>query len=70
MTREHRRGQLDDLRDLNLLQLENLGDPEISTRIDAYDPKTGDLLCWAGENHRFAVPVPTFHDGVLYTSRG
>jgi outer membrane protein assembly factor BamB len=41
-----------------------------TTRVDAYDPKTGGLLWWAGENHRFAVPVPTFHDGVLYASRG
>jgi outer membrane protein assembly factor BamB len=41
-----------------------------TTRLDAYDPKTGALLWWAGESHRFAVPVPTFHDGVLYASRG
>jgi outer membrane protein assembly factor BamB len=41
-----------------------------TTRVDAYDPKTGELLWWAGESHRFAVPVPTFHDGVLYASRG
>jgi outer membrane protein assembly factor BamB len=39
-------------------------------RIEAFDPATGKLLWWAGEPHRFAVPVPTFHDGVLYTSRG
>ncbi len=41
-----------------------------TTRIDAYDPKTGALLWWAGEPHRFAVPVPALHDGVLYMSRG
>jgi outer membrane protein assembly factor BamB len=41
-----------------------------TTRVDAYDPRTGELLWWAGESHRFAVPVPTFHDGVLYASRG
>jgi outer membrane protein assembly factor BamB len=41
-----------------------------TTRIDAYDPSTGALLWWAGEPHRFAVPVPAFHDGILYMSRG
>jgi outer membrane protein assembly factor BamB len=39
-------------------------------RIDAYDPRTGTLLWWTGEPHRFAVPVPAYHDGVLYVSRG
>ena len=41
-----------------------------TTRIDAYDPKTGGLLWWTGEPHRFAVPVPAFEDGVIYMSRG
>jgi outer membrane protein assembly factor BamB len=41
-----------------------------TTRIDAYAPETGRLLWWAAEPHRFAVPVPAFHDGVLYMSRG
>ncbi len=41
-----------------------------TTRIDAYDPSSGALLWWTGEPHRFAVPVPAFHDGVLYMSRG
>jgi outer membrane protein assembly factor BamB len=39
-------------------------------RVDAYDPKTGTLLWWVGEAHRFAIPVPAYHDGVLYLSRG
>jgi outer membrane protein assembly factor BamB len=39
-------------------------------RIDAYDPATGAPLWHAGAPHRFAVPVPSFHDGVIYTSRG
>lgn len=39
-------------------------------RIDAYDPKTGAFLWHAGEVSRFAVPMPTSHDGVLYASRG
>lgn len=39
-------------------------------RIDAYDPASGEPLWHVGEPHRFAVPVPAFHDGVLYASRG
>ena len=39
-------------------------------RVDVYDPATGTLLWWVGEPHRFAIPVPTHHDGVLYMSRG
>jgi outer membrane protein assembly factor BamB len=41
-----------------------------SERIDSYDPRTGKLLWWAGEPNRFPIPVPAFHAGVLYTSRG
>src|SRR5687768_3328610 len=37
ITPEIRRGQLDDLRELNKIQLENLADPEIATRIEAYE---------------------------------
>lgn len=39
-------------------------------RIDAYDAKTGTFLWHAGDNSRFAVPTPVFHDGVIYASRG
>jgi outer membrane protein assembly factor BamB len=39
-------------------------------RVEAFDPATGELLWWAGPSHRFAIPVPTYHDGVLYMSRG
>jgi outer membrane protein assembly factor BamB len=39
-------------------------------RLEAYDPRTGDLLWHAGEPHRFAIPVPTFDGAVLYASRG
>jgi outer membrane protein assembly factor BamB len=39
-------------------------------RIDAYDPKTGTLLWWVGEEHNFAIPVPAYADGVLYMTRG
>jgi outer membrane protein assembly factor BamB len=41
-----------------------------SARIDAYDPKTGKLLWYTGEPNRFPIAVPTFHAGVVYTSRG
>jgi hypothetical protein len=37
ITREIRRQQLDDLQELNRIQLENLADPEIATRIEAYE---------------------------------
>jgi outer membrane protein assembly factor BamB len=39
-------------------------------RVDAYDPANGKLLWWLGSSHRFAIPVPAYHDGVLYMSRG
>jgi outer membrane protein assembly factor BamB len=41
-----------------------------TSRVDVYDPATGELLWWVGGPHRFAIPVPSFHDGVLYLSRG
>jgi outer membrane protein assembly factor BamB len=41
-----------------------------SERIDAYDPRTGELLWYTGEPNRFPIPVPTFAAGVLYASRG
>jgi hypothetical protein len=37
ISRGIRRQQLDDLRELNRIQLENLADPEIATRIEAYE---------------------------------
>jgi outer membrane protein assembly factor BamB len=39
-------------------------------RIDAYDAKTGAFLWHAGQESRFAVPTPVFHDGIIYASRG
>ncbi len=39
-------------------------------RLEAYDPRTGELLWHAGGAHRFAIPVPTFDGAVLYASRG
>lgn len=41
-----------------------------SERLDAYDPRTGQLLWYAGDSNRFPVPSPVFHNGVIYTSRG
>jgi outer membrane protein assembly factor BamB len=41
-----------------------------SERIDAYDPRTGALLWYTGTTNRFPIPVPVFHDGMIYMSRG
>jgi outer membrane protein assembly factor BamB len=39
-------------------------------RLDAYDPATGEWLWHTGEANRFPIPVPAYHEGVVYTSRG
>jgi outer membrane protein assembly factor BamB len=41
-----------------------------SQRVDAYNPRTGELLWHVGNPHQFPIPSPTYHDGVLYMSRG
>ena len=41
-----------------------------SERVDAYNPRTGELLWYTGGTNRFPVPSPLFHDGVIYMSRG
>jgi outer membrane protein assembly factor BamB len=41
-----------------------------SQRVDAYDPRTGAFLWHVGGSNQFPIPVPTFHDGVIYMSRG
>ncbi|HET8774481.1 MAG TPA: PQQ-binding-like beta-propeller repeat protein [Thermoanaerobaculia bacterium] len=41
-----------------------------SERLDAYDPRTGQLLWYTGDANRFPVPSAVFHDGIVYTSRG
>lgn len=41
-----------------------------SQRVDAYDPRTGEFLWHVGGSSQFPIPVPTFHDGVVYLSRG
>ena len=39
-------------------------------RVDAYDPRTGTLLWFTGGANRFPIPMPVFHDGLIYMSRG
>jgi outer membrane protein assembly factor BamB len=41
-----------------------------SERVDAYDPKTGVFLWHVGGTNQFPIPSPTFHDGIVYLSRG
>ena len=41
-----------------------------SERVDAYDPRTGTLLWYTGSTNRFPIPMPVFHNGVIYMSRG
>lgn len=41
-----------------------------SERLDAYNPRTGELLWHTGEANRFPIPSPVFHEGVVYASRG
>ena len=50
------------------------GGPELivnsSQRVDAYDPRSGAFLWHVGGSNQFPIPAPTFHDGVLYMTRG
>jgi outer membrane protein assembly factor BamB len=41
-----------------------------SERVDSYDAKTGTLLWYVGGSNQFPIPVPAFHNGILYMSRG
>ena len=41
-----------------------------SERLEGYDPRTGERLWHYVESNRFPIPVPSFADGVIYTSRG
>lgn len=41
-----------------------------NARVDAYDAATGRLLWHTGGENRFPIPMPVFHDGILYMSRG
>jgi outer membrane protein assembly factor BamB len=54
--------------------VETPGGPELivnsSERVDAYDPRTGAFLWHVGGSNQFPIPAPTFHDGVVYMTRG
>ena len=56
------------------LVVDTPGGPELivnsSERVDAYDAKTGTLLWYTGGTNRFPIPMPVFHDGLIYMSRG
>jgi outer membrane protein assembly factor BamB len=41
-----------------------------SQRVDAYDPRTGAFLWHVGGSNQFPIPAPTFHDGIVYMTRG
>jgi outer membrane protein assembly factor BamB len=41
-----------------------------SERLEGYDPKTGARKWFFVESNQFPIPVPSFHDGVIYTTRG
>ena len=41
-----------------------------SERVDAYDPVTGEHLWYTGGPNQFPIPVATYADGAIYTSRG
>jgi outer membrane protein assembly factor BamB len=50
------------------------GVPEIvvnsSEGVSGHDATTGQLLWHIQEQNRFPIPMPVFHDGLIYTSRG
>ncbi len=56
------------------LVIETAQGPEVivnsSESIEAFDPLTGKSLWRFLEPARFAVPMPVYHDGALYVSRG
>jgi outer membrane protein assembly factor BamB len=41
-----------------------------SERVDAYDASTGQFLWHIGGPNRFPIPMPVFHDGIIYMTRG
>lgn len=41
-----------------------------SERLEGYDPKTGERLWYYVEPNRFPIHVPSYSDGVIFTSRG
>jgi outer membrane protein assembly factor BamB len=41
-----------------------------SARIDVYDPSTGELLWYSGDERQTPIPSAVFHDGLIFLSRG
>jgi outer membrane protein assembly factor BamB len=41
-----------------------------SEGVSGHDASTGELLWHVQEQNRFPIPMPVFHDGTIYTSRG
>jgi outer membrane protein assembly factor BamB len=41
-----------------------------STGVSGHDLTTGERLWHVAEDNRFPIPMPLYHDGVIYTSRG
>jgi len=41
-----------------------------SEKLEGYDPKTGKPLWFLVEPNQFPIPVPSFANGIIYTSRG
>ena len=41
-----------------------------SEGVSGHDAATGELLWHIQEANRFPIPMPVFHDGMIYTSRG
>jgi outer membrane protein assembly factor BamB len=41
-----------------------------SERLEGYDPATGERKWYFVESNQFPIPVPSFEDGIIYTTRG
>jgi outer membrane protein assembly factor BamB len=56
------------------LVVPSAGGPELivnsSEGMSGHNPSTGQLLWHIQESNRFPIPMPVFHDGTIYTSRG
>ncbi len=56
------------------LVVQTAGAPELivnsSDGVSGHHPQTGQLLWHVQESNRFPIPMPVFHDGTIYTSRG
>ena len=56
------------------LVVPSAGGPELivnsSDGMSGHNPSTGQLLWHIQESNRFPIPMPVFHDGTIYTSRG